>query len=115
MTIPVSNAAVVRSLGIGFVVLLSVGCGSGSEVVSAPPIDASTGTSPDVSAERASLIYAMDPVYGAAFSYVWLGEALPGVAGWIGAALIATAAASQALLEWDKTQLTQKQEEESST
>jgi drug/metabolite transporter (DMT)-like permease len=57
-----------------------------------------------VSAERASLIYAMDPVYGAAFSYAWLGETLPGVAGWIGATLIATAAASNAWLEWDKTE-----------
>ena len=58
-----------------------------------------------VSAERASLIYAMDPVYGAAFSYVWLGEALPGTAGWIGAGMIAAAAASNAWLEWDKTKL----------
>jgi len=58
-----------------------------------------------VPAERASLIYAMDPVYGAAFSYFWLGEALPGIAGWIGAALIASSAAANAWLEWDKTEL----------
>ena len=65
-----------------------------------------------VSAERASLIYAMDPVYGAAFSYLWLGEALPGMAGWIGAGLIATAAASNAWMEWDQTQLTSSSAEE---
>ena len=59
----------------------------------------------DISAERASVIYAMDPVYGAAFSYLYLGEALPGIAGWVGAGLIATAAASTAFLEWDQTQL----------
>lgn len=59
-----------------------------------------------VSAERASLIYAMDPIYGAIFSYLWLGEALPGVAGWIGATLITIAAASNAFLELDKMQQT---------
>lgn len=63
-----------------------------------------------VSAERASLIYAMDPVYGAVFSYFWLGETLPGGAGWVGAALIATAAASNAWLEWDNTQLPMEKE-----
>jgi drug/metabolite transporter (DMT)-like permease len=52
-----------------------------------------------VPAERASLIYAMDPVYGAFFAYLWLGESLPGVPGWIGAALVATAAASNAWLD----------------
>eukprot|EP00977_Amphora_coffeiformis_P027776 scaffold34641_cov156-Amphora_coffeaeformis.AAC.3 len=69
-----------------------------------------------VSAERASLIYAMDPVYGAAFSYLWLGETLPGAAGSIGAVLIASAAATNAWLEWDKTELQQaKAEQEGST
>ena len=58
-----------------------------------------------VSAERASLIYAMDPVYGAAFAYMWLGEALPGAMGWVGAVLIGTAAASNAWLEWNQTAL----------
>jgi drug/metabolite transporter (DMT)-like permease len=52
-----------------------------------------------VPAERASLIYAMDPVYGAFFAYLWLGESLPGVAGWVGASLVATAAASNAWLD----------------
>jgi drug/metabolite transporter (DMT)-like permease len=42
----------------------------------------------DISAERASVIYAVDPVYGAAFSYLLVGETLGGVPGWIGARLI---------------------------
>jgi drug/metabolite transporter (DMT)-like permease len=52
----------------------------------------------DVTAERASVIYAMDPVYGAAFSYLLLGETLNGLKGWIGAGLITLAAATNALL-----------------
>jgi drug/metabolite transporter (DMT)-like permease len=58
-----------------------------------------TAAQAHVPAERASLIYAMDPVYGAFFAYLWLGESLPGVAGWIGATLVATAAASNAWLD----------------
>lgn len=53
----------------------------------------------DVSAERASIIYAMDPVYGAIFSYVLLGETLGGVQGWVGAGLITVAAATNALID----------------
>ena len=48
----------------------------------------------EISAERASVIYAMDPVYGAAFSSLLLGENLNGLQAWIGAGLIAVAAAS---------------------
>jgi drug/metabolite transporter (DMT)-like permease len=53
----------------------------------------------DVSAERASVIYAMDPVYGAFFSYLILGEILTG---WsvVGAALIALAAATNAFVDF---------------
>ncbi|KAL7556748.1 hypothetical protein ACA910_008085 [Epithemia clementina (nom. ined.)] len=51
-----------------------------------------------VSAERACVIYAMDPVYGAVFSAWWLGESLPGTSGYIGAGLITIAAATNALL-----------------
>jgi drug/metabolite transporter (DMT)-like permease len=60
----------------------------------------------DVSAERASVIYAMDPVYGAAFSYLLLGETLGGVPGWIGAGMITLAAATNAFinLSGDDTQ-----------
>lgn len=53
----------------------------------------------DVSAERASVIYAMDPVYGAFFSYLLLGEALTGW-GIVGAALIAVAAATNAFVDF---------------
>lgn len=53
----------------------------------------------DVSAERASVIYAMDPVYGAGFSYVLLGETLGGIPGWIGAGIITLAAATNAFLD----------------
>ena len=53
----------------------------------------------DVPAERASLIYSMDPVYGACFSYWILGETLEGPQAWLGAAMITLAAASNAFLE----------------
>jgi len=53
----------------------------------------------DVSAERASVIYAMDPVYGAAFSSWLLGESLGGLQGWTGAGLITLAAATNAFLD----------------
>ena len=49
-----------------------------------------------VSAERACVIYAMDPVYGALFSAWWLGESLPGTWGYLGAGLITVAAATNA-------------------
>ena len=53
----------------------------------------------DVPAERACLIYAMDPVYGAIFSNLLLDETLQGVQGWIGAALITAAAATNAVID----------------
>jgi drug/metabolite transporter (DMT)-like permease len=52
-----------------------------------------------ISAERASIIYAMDPVYGAFFSYLLLGETLNGITGWTGAALIVIAAATNAMID----------------
>jgi drug/metabolite transporter (DMT)-like permease len=51
-----------------------------------------------VSAERASVIYAMDPVYGAIFANVLLGERLEGF-GILGAGLITIAAATNAFLD----------------
>ena len=51
-----------------------------------------------ISAERASIIYAMDPVYGAFFSYLILGETFNGITGYIGAAFIVVAAATNAFL-----------------
>lgn len=51
-----------------------------------------------ITAERASIIYAMDPVYGALFSYLLLGETM-GVQGWIGAFLITVAAVTNAFLD----------------
>jgi len=53
----------------------------------------------DISAERASIIYAMDPVYGAFFSYLILGETM-GAQGYFGAFLIACAALSNAILDF---------------
>jgi len=53
----------------------------------------------DISAERASVIYAMDPVYGAIFANVLLGESLGGV-GLIGAFLIVVAAATNASMDF---------------
>lgn len=55
----------------------------------------------NVSAERASVIYAMDPVYGAMFSFWLLGERLTNV-GMAGAGLITIAAATNALLDLGK-------------
>jgi len=51
-----------------------------------------------VTAERASIVYAMDPVYGAGFAYLLLGETM-GFRGAVGAAIIATAAATNAFLD----------------
>jgi len=53
----------------------------------------------DISAERASVIYATDPVWGAGFSYILLGETLNGAASWVGAGLITLAAATNAFLD----------------
>jgi drug/metabolite transporter (DMT)-like permease len=52
-----------------------------------------------IRAERASIIYSMDPVYGAFFSYLLLGETLNGITGWIGASLIVVAAATNAMFD----------------
>ena len=53
----------------------------------------------DVSAERASVVYAMDPVYGAIFASLLLGESLVGWNQWAGAGIIAAAAATNAFLD----------------
>ncbi|KAL7543616.1 hypothetical protein ACHAXR_012922 [Thalassiosira sp. AJA248-18] len=53
----------------------------------------------DVSAERASVIYAMDPVYGAIFANILLGETL-GELGLVGALLIVVAAATNAVMDF---------------
>lgn len=53
----------------------------------------------NISAERASIIYAMDPVYGAFFANLLLGETL-GTQGMIGAGLITVAAATNAFLDF---------------
>jgi len=52
----------------------------------------------NVTAERASVIYAMDPVWGAIWSNLLLGETLTGF-GVIGAGLITIAAATNAFLD----------------
>ena len=57
-----------------------------------------TKSQKEVSAERASVIYAMDPVYGALFSNVILGETLTSL-GFVGAGMITVAAATNALLD----------------
>ena len=51
-----------------------------------------------ISAERASIIYAMDPVYGAIFSNLLLGESLSAY-GVVGAGIITVAAATNAFLD----------------
>ena len=51
-----------------------------------------------ISAERASIIYAMDPVYGAIFSNLLLGETLSSY-GMVGAGIITVAAATNAFLD----------------
>lgn len=53
----------------------------------------------DIKAERASIIYSLDPVYGAAFSYLLLGENLGSIQAYIGASMIFAAAATNSLLE----------------
>mmetsp|Transcript_5424 Transcript_5424/g.7994 ORF Transcript_5424/g.7994 Transcript_5424/m.7994 type:complete len:106 (+) Transcript_5424:2-319(+) len=52
-----------------------------------------------VSAERASIIYALDPVWGAGFASVLLGEQLGGWQGYLGAALITGAAIAVNVLD----------------
>lgn len=53
-----------------------------------------------ISAERAAVIYAMDPVYGAFFSSWLLGESLGGPQAWLGAGMITLAAATNTLLDF---------------
>ena len=53
----------------------------------------------DISAERASVIYSLDPVYGAFFSWLLLGETLGGFQSFVGAGLITIAAATNAFLD----------------
>lgn len=53
----------------------------------------------DISAERASIIYALDPVYGAIFANILLGETL-GELGYVGAFLIVVAAATNAFIDF---------------
>jgi drug/metabolite transporter (DMT)-like permease len=54
----------------------------------------------DVSAERASVIYSMDPVYGAAFSWLLLGETLGGPQALFGVSLITLAAVTNAFVDF---------------
>jgi len=56
----------------------------------------------DIPAERASIIYSLDPVYGAFFSWIILGETLGGLQAYIGASIIFVAAATNSLLEFSK-------------
>lgn len=68
-----------------------------------------------ISAERASVIYAMDPVYGAIFANLLLGEKL-GNQGLVGAGAIAVAAATNAFLDfgniYSEVVLEEEEEEE---
>ncbi|KAL7426347.1 hypothetical protein ACHAXM_000408 [Skeletonema potamos] len=56
----------------------------------------------EISAERASVFYALDPVYGAAFANLLLGETL-GWWGCVGAGLIVIAAATNAVWDFSPT------------
>jgi drug/metabolite transporter (DMT)-like permease len=63
-----------------------------------------------VPAERASIIYSLDPVYGALFSWIILGETLGGVQAYVGAAMVTVAAATNSLLEFSKQSSDDKDE-----
>jgi len=54
----------------------------------------------EIPAERASIIYSLDPVYGAFFSWILLGENIGGPQAYIGASMIFLAAATNSLLEF---------------
>ena len=56
-----------------------------------------------ISPERASIIYSLDPVYGAFFSWFLLGETIGGIQSILGASLITIAAATNAFLDFGKT------------
>jgi len=58
----------------------------------------------EIPAERASIIYSLDPVYGAFFSWIILGETLGGPQAYIGASIIFVAAATNSLLEFSKAE-----------
>ena len=55
----------------------------------------------NISAERASIIYALDPVYGAIFANLLLGETL-GKVGLVGVLLIVLAAVTNAMVDLGK-------------
>lgn len=59
----------------------------------------------DIPAERASIIYSLDPVYGAFFSWIILGETLGGPQAYIGASIIFLAAATNSLFEFSKDEV----------
>lgn len=61
----------------------------------------------NVTAERASVIYAMDPVWGAIWANIILGETLTGF-GFVGAGLITVAAATNAFLDFGGSSSTNK-------
>lgn len=65
-----------------------------------------------ISAERAAVIYAMDPVYGAITSYFVLGEEL-NMYGLVGALLITAAAAVNTSMDVTTSSISSKEEEES--
>ena len=66
----------------------------------------------NVSAERASVIYSLDPVYGAIFAWVLLGEQLGGPQAYVGAAIITVAAATNIFLDFGSKQSTVSQKQE---
>jgi drug/metabolite transporter (DMT)-like permease len=53
-----------------------------------------------ISPERASILYSLDPVYGAFFSWFLLGETIGGVQALVGAGMITAAAATNAFLDF---------------
>jgi len=63
----------------------------------------------DISPERASVIYSLDPVYGAFFSWLLLGETLGGTQAIVGAGLITVAAAANAFLDFGSSEEDRKQ------
>ena len=67
----------------------------------------------DVKAERASIIYSLDPVYGAFFSWILLGEELGGIQAYVGASMIFVAAATNSLLEFSSNKGEEKWNESS--
>lgn len=55
-----------------------------------------------ISPERASVLYSLDPVYGALFSWFLLGENIGGIQSLWGAGMITVAAATNAFLDFGK-------------